>query len=125
MPQRPFKVVVLDDSEICRATAKEMLEEQGFAVILLNSPLKFSGTIKSEQPDVALIDVSMPALQGNQLVSLANRHGVAPGCPMVLFSTRPPGELAALASQCGAAGYINKTDDWEAIGKSIRGFIRR
>ena len=101
-----------------------MLEEQGFVVIPLSSTIQFSGAIKNEQPDIALIDVSMPTLQGNQVVSVAHRVGIAPRCPMVLFSTRPPAELAALVSECGAAGYISKSDDWDAIGKSIRGFIR-
>ncbi len=125
MTNRLLKVVVLDDSEICRATTKLMLEEQGFVVVPLSSPLKFSGTMKKEQPDIALIDVGMPALQGPQLVSAANRTGVAQSCPMVLFSDRPADELTTLASQCGAAGFIRKSDDWEQIGAEVRGFIQR
>ncbi len=124
MTNRQPKVVVLDDSEICRATTKLMLEEQGFVVIPLSSPLRFSGVMKSEQPDIALIDVGMPALQGDQLVSLANRHGVA-HCPMVLFSDRSADELTALVRQCGAAGFIRKSDSWESIGSAVRDFIHR
>lgn len=120
-----YKVVVLDDSEICRATTKLMLEEQGFLVIPLNSPLKFSGTLRTEQPDITLVDVGMPALQGHQLVSLANRHGIAQLCPLVLFSDRPTAELEMLAKQCGADGYISKSSDWKLIGESLLHFINR
>lgn len=124
MNNHRYKVVILDDSEICRATAKLMLEEQGFVVIPLSSPLKFGVTLRSEQPDIALLDVGMPALQGNQTVSLANRYGLAKLCPLVLFSDRPAAELATLVKQCGADGYISKSSDWTTIGESLLRFIR-
>ncbi len=125
MKNHRYKVVILDDSEICRATTKLMLEEQGFVVIPLNTPLKFGATLRSEQADIALVDVGMPALQGNQLVSLANRHGLAKLCPLLLFSDRPTAELETLAKQCGADGYISKSADWNAIGESLLQFIKR
>ena len=66
MPTRQ-KIIVVDDSEICRDTAQLMLEEAGFEVITLGSPLGFSKTLLAEKPHLALVDVSMPALKGNRI----------------------------------------------------------
>jgi DNA-binding response OmpR family regulator len=125
MSSRRHRVLVVDDSEICRDTAKLMLGELGLDVIALDTPIGFSMKLMSLRPDVALVDVSMPALQGNQLVDIAHRRGTAEICPIILFSDRSRSELESLANRCGADGYICKGDDWQAIARAIVGFIRR
>ena len=125
MTNRRLKVLLVDDSEICRETAKIMLDDYGFDVIALDSPLGFSVRMREHKPDVALIDVSMPALNGTHLVELAHRHGNKGVCPIILFSDRSRRELDALARQCGADGVISKSDDWPTIARLLTDFLRR
>lgn len=125
MPLPRRKVLIVDDSEICRDTAKLMLGELGFEVIALATPIGFNSQLMAHRPDIALVDISMPALQGNQLVDIAHKHGTAGICPIVLFSSRPQSELERLAQQCGANGYISKDSDWKTIGRTIGNIIRR
>ena len=125
MTAKRITVLVVDDSAICRETARLMLGELGFHVLTLDTPLGFSGTVLKLRPDVALVDVGMPGLQGNQLVEIANRHGAGAICPVILFSDRKRVELEALASTCGAAGAINKSDNWPGIARELHLIIRR
>ena len=123
MPTRPhLKILLVDDSEICRDMAQLMLSQAGFTVMTIDSPLGFSKTLLQERPDLALVDVSMPALNGDLLVSVARPFGVRQRCPIVLFSAQPEDKLAALAGRCGADGYIRKSDNWPAIIRSIHHF---
>ncbi|HNO67908.1 MAG TPA: response regulator [Pseudomonadota bacterium] len=125
MAIRPIKVVVVDDSEFVLEITKHELEAQGLEVFTVNSPIGFSQLLRDRKPDIALVDVSMPALQGPQLISIAHRHGATNICPVVLFSDRSRSELEQLASMCGAAGVIRKSDDWEGIALEIRRILGR
>ena len=125
MSLKPIRVLIVDDSEICRDTAKLMLEDLGFEVFTLETPLGFSGTLRKLRPDIALVDVGMPGLQGDRLVQIAHRHGAGEICPVILFSERKRAELDALAELCGASGAISKSDNWAGIANEIRALVRR
>jgi DNA-binding NarL/FixJ family response regulator len=43
---------------------------------------------------------------------------------MVLFSSRGADELKKLATQCGAAGYIQKTGDAERLQREVEAFLQ-
>ena len=125
MSAKQIRVLIVDDSEICCETAKLMLEEEGLEVFTLSTPIGFSANLQNLRPDIALVDVAMPAMRGNQLVDIANRRGAAAVCPVILFSDRKRPELDLLAKSCGATGVICKSDDWHGIAREIQGFVRR
>ena len=110
MSAKQIRVLIVDDSEICCETAKLMLEEEGLEVFTLSTPIGFSANLQNLRPDIALVDVAMPAMRGNQLVDIANRRGAAAVCPVILFSDRKCSELDLLAKSCGATGVICKSD---------------
>lgn len=122
MNRRRTKVLVVDDSEIIREATRTVLEEEGFEVIGLDSPTGFSRTLVQEKPDLVLMDVSMPTLNGDKLVEIALRSGLH-HCPIVLFSDRPDVELARLVEECGATGYIRKSLDLTLLSLKLRRFL--
>lgn len=116
-------VVVVDDSEFCREIARLNLEEAGFEVTTLSSPIGFSQKLMQAQPSLALVDFSMPGLKGDQLIQIAQRAMKGSICPVVLFSDQPERILASITKSCGADGYICKSDDWAGIVRAILAFI--
>jgi len=80
--------------------------------------------LRDERPDLALVDVTMPALRGDKLVELARRGGGVV-CPIVLYSDRPVAELDGLVQACGAVGYICKNDNEKALADSVKKFIQK
>lgn len=50
-----------------------MLEEAGYVVITVESPFGLSSALTREQPDVVLVDVTMPGLSGDKLVEITLR----------------------------------------------------
>src|SRR5687767_1646654 len=125
---RRWKILLVDDSDLALELAKMKLEEAGYAVVTLNSPFGFSATFRAERPDLVLLDVSMPALQGDRLVQIARRHwsshppsragvlGTPPKrCPIVLYSDRPARELRSIALNCGADAYVAKNADFANV----------
>jgi CheY-like chemotaxis protein len=118
----PRKIMVVDDSDLCRDLTRMMLEEFGYEVVTLESGLGLSRALGREKPDLVLLDVSMPALSGNHVVAVARQHKLHQ-CPIVLFSDRPPTELSALARDCGASGFIAKTSNAHALAQSVGRFL--
>jgi CheY-like chemotaxis protein len=121
MPKR--KVLLVDDSEIVREMVRLTLTEHGYTVVTLDGPFGFSRVLLDEKPDLVLMDVSMPALRGHRLAEVAQRSALH-SCPIVLFSTHPEEELAALVASSGVTGYIRKTGNADLLLHEIERFIR-
>jgi DNA-binding response OmpR family regulator len=118
------KIVVVDDSSIVLDLVSEALRKEGFQVITVSNPFGFSNLLRREQPQLALVDVTMPALLGTQLVEIAVRAG-GHKCLIVLYSDRPLNELAAMAQKCGADGYLPKDGDMRKLVHSVRDLLRK
>ena len=121
---RKLRVLVVDDSAICLEAAAMMLEEHGYDVKTADSPFAVSAALTEYAPDLVLVDVTMPGLSGDKVVEFAvkHRHARRP-CPIVLHSDRSEAELAQLAADCGAAGYIHKTSNADRFMREIERFL--
>jgi DNA-binding response OmpR family regulator len=122
--QASLKVLVVDDSELSREITRDMLEEHGFSVIIMETSIGMSRTLAVEKPDLVLMDVDMPALEGDKAVAIARRHSLHV-CPIVLYSARKPKELETLARSCGADGFVCKTSDADVLAQAVRQHLKR
>lgn len=116
------KILLVDDSSLCRSMTTEVLARAGFEVVAIRSPLGFSTALYEQTPDLALVDVSMPAFNGDQMV-LAAKRSMRTLCPIIFYSDRSEEELSELVERCGAAGYIRKSDDWGGVVSAIKRFL--
>ncbi len=116
------KVMVVDDSDLILNITRDTLEEAGFHVITRNSPIGTTSAIKNEKPDCVLIDVSMPALSGGELVKLA-RKNIKENLKIIFHSSKEESELIQLVDECGADGYIKKSSDQSKLVNMVRAVI--
>jgi CheY-like chemotaxis protein len=116
------KILIVDDSALVREAVALILEERGYDVVSMDSVFSFAQTLNSEKPDLVLIDVMMPAMNGDKLVEIARKHTTR-ACPMVLFSDRGVADLERLAQACGAAGFIQKTGNPEILARSVASYL--
>lgn len=118
----PSKVLIVDDNEVVRAVVRETLEGQGFEVVELGSPVGLSSVVNHEKPDVVLMDLEMPAIDGNKAVEILLRHRLH-DCKILLYSGRPVAELSQLARACGANGFVPKSVTDAALADAIRAHL--
>jgi len=119
--RRP-KLLIVDDNELCRAVVRETLEENGFDVIELASPVGMSSVVNHEKPDVVLMDIEMPAIEGDKAVEILLKHRLHE-CKILLYSGRSAAELERLARSCGASGFVPKTVTDAALASAIRAHL--
>jgi two-component system nitrate/nitrite response regulator NarL len=119
----PLRVIVADDHPLYRQGIVRALEAAGKIVVAEagdgQSALEL---IRSHRPDVAVVDVSMPALDGIDVVEELATHG--PDVPVVLLSAFSDEPLVRSGLQAGAAAYVTKAADRDDILATVSGAAR-
>ncbi len=107
------QVLVVDDDARLREYLRVKLEQGGYSVREAGSGEEALESIGHERPDLVLLDVVMPGLDGWQLLRrLQERHG---SIPVIMFSGQADELSAAEAAERGARGFIGKPFDPEEL----------
>jgi DNA-binding NarL/FixJ family response regulator len=102
-------VLIVDDHPTFRATARMLLEAEGYDVVG-EAPDGTSGIRAAFQlhPDLVLLDVNLPDLDGFSVAQNITSHQDAPA--VVLTSSRDSSDFGPLVAGSGARGFISKGD---------------
>lgn len=115
-----IRVLVCDDVEAFRALLRYTLhEDPGIEVVgEAADGMEAIGAAERLQPDVVLLDLTMPVLDGiDAIPALLQR---APAARVVALSGWGADRMAAAALEQGAIAYVEKTDDVQAIRAAVR-----
>jgi two-component system, chemotaxis family, response regulator PixG len=103
-----YKVLCIDDSPTIIKAIQGFLDAQVFSVIGVEDPLKALMQILSSKPDVILLDISMPNLDGYELCSLLRKHPDFRNTPIIMVTGRTALIDRARAKLVRASGYLTK-----------------
>jgi excisionase family DNA binding protein len=107
-PGGPLVLVVDDDTRL-REYMRVNLELEGYTVREAEGAEEALRAIEDKAPDLVLLDVVMPGVDGWQLLQkLQERHG---SIPVIMFSGQVDERSAAEAEQRGARGFVGKPFD--------------
>ncbi|WP_026082589.1 response regulator [Mastigocladopsis repens] len=111
--QKPFekklyKIICIDDSPVVINAIKNFLDDQMFSVVGVNEPLKALMHIIRVKPDIILLDVEMPNLNGYELCSLLRKHSYFQSTPVIMVTGRSGLIDKAKAKMVRATGYLTK-----------------
>ena len=116
----PISVVVCDDVPELRRLARLVLEEGGEMVVVAEASdgRRAVEVIEEHQPDVAVLDLSMPEMDGLEAIPLI--HQVAPATEIVVFSGFEEGRVADVALELKASRYVRKGSPLEELRDAVR-----
>jgi two-component system response regulator EvgA len=102
-----MKVLIVDDHPSFRSAARLLLEHEGFEVIgeAVDGATGLAAT-SALSPDLVLLDVNLPDLDGFDVASRICLDLDAPN--VVLTSSRDPREFGPLVGRSGAKGFVPK-----------------
>jgi len=117
-------VLVADDDEVVRTLAVRALEKAGYRVLKTSDGLETLRAMTHGQPDLVLLDIGMPALDGKAVMRIVSHMGDR--APTIVFFTALDGvEARAEGLAMGAADYITKPfspgDLVARVGVALRG----
>jgi AmiR/NasT family two-component response regulator len=102
----PRRVVIAEDEALIRLDLKEMLEEEGFEVVAEAGDGETAvALVKEHRPDLVVLDVKMPRLDG---ISAAEQIAAARIAPVVMLTAFSQKELVERARAAGAMAYLVK-----------------
>jgi twitching motility two-component system response regulator PilG len=87
---------------------QSFLDDTSFAVVAINDPVKALMQVIRSKPDLILLDVTMPNLDGYELCSLLRKHPTFRHTPIVMVTGNTGFIDRAKAKLVGASGYITK-----------------
>jgi len=113
------RILLLDDSAITLEMEKAVLEERGYQVATASNLLEFQQLIEKFSPDVILTDLMMPDISGKDIVRVLKQDFHTEMIPIVLFSSKTDDELAPIAEQAGADGFLSKSHGIDKLGDMV------
>jgi AmiR/NasT family two-component response regulator len=124
VPPQTTRVVIAEDEALIRLDLKEMLEEEGYAVVGEAGDGETAVKLAEEhRPDLVILDVKMPILDGISAAERIAKERLAPVLMLTAFSQR---ELVERARDAGAMAYLvkpfSKSDLVPAIEMAVSRF---
>jgi two-component system, OmpR family, alkaline phosphatase synthesis response regulator PhoP len=113
------RILIIDDSALTLAMEKSVLEARGYEVQATETLMQFERVLEGWRPDLILTDIHMPEAKGTDICRTLKSEYHTQDIPIVLFSSLPDEELARLAEQVGADGYLSKANGLEALGEKV------
>ena len=118
-----IRVFLADDHPLLRAGLRLSFQDEADIQIIGEAENGFNAVeqIKSDPPDVALIDVDMPGISGISVIRLLRRSLTA--MKIIVLSTYNDPRYIQEAMQAGADGYVLKSVDVSELKRIIRSFF--
>ncbi|MFD6282045.1 two-component system response regulator CseB [Streptomyces sp. NPDC060209] len=115
-------VLFVEDDDVIREATQLALERVGFTVTAVPDGLLGLEAFRADRPDIALLDVMVPGLDG---VSLCRRIRDESTVPVIMLSARADSIDVVLGLEAGADDYVTKPFDGAVLVARIRAVLRR
>lgn len=115
-------VLFVEDDDVIREATTLALERDGFEVTAVPDGLAGLEAFRARQPDLALLDVMVPGLDG---VSLCRRIRDESTVPVIMLSARADAIDVVLGLEAGADDYVTKPFDGAVLTARMRAVLRR
>jgi CheY-like chemotaxis protein len=103
------KVVVADDDRMFRKAAETTLRRQGYSVATAADGEEALQLIRAEQPDIIVLDLIMPKLQGFDVLQILKEDPPTSNIPVIVLSSLAQDQDKQEALKLGAVAYFNKS----------------
>jgi AmiR/NasT family two-component response regulator len=115
--QQPLKILIAEDQEFMNKMIQYQMEEIGHTVIgqAMNGRQAVE-LVEVLQPDVVLMDIEMPEMDGLEAAQLIEEKHP---CPIVLLTSHDNPEMVRRASQLGVGAYLMKPPSAEDIERAM------
>ena len=113
-----YRIVIADDEALICMDLREMLEEAGHEVVGIGSDgVEALNLVKEKQPDLAILDVKMPRLDGIQAARMIAHDNLA---PVVLLTAFGDEDMIEKAKKSMVFGYVMKPVEEKTLFPAIQ-----
>ena len=119
------KILVADDSKFVLEIVETVLQSEGFEVVTAVDGTEAWDKIQSEKPDVVIIDIVMPGMNGYEICKKIKSTEELKGLPILVLTTKAQEKDVELAQTSGADLYMTKPFDPDELAQKVRKFFEK
>ena len=117
------KILIVEDNEMNRDMLSRRLERKGFEVVMAEDGAKGVDMSKSENPDLILMDLSLPIMDGWEATSTIKADEGTKNIPIIVLTAHAMAGDREKALEAGADEYDTKPIDFKRLLGKIKDFI--
>jgi two-component system, chemotaxis family, response regulator PixG len=114
-----YTIACIDDSPTVLNAINSFLDDKSFSVVMINDPVRALMQIVRIKPDLILLDVAMPNLDGYELCSLLRKHSLFKNTPIIMVTGNTGFLDRAKAKLVKASGYLTKPFNQSELLKMV------
>jgi len=116
-------IVVIEDNPQNARMVEKLLKRAGHEVLIAEDGEIGMSTVFENEPDLVLIDLGLPDIDGQTVVALLKQQESLASIPMIAFTAWPPDTAHSMATAYGCDGVITKPIDTREFANQIESFI--
>jgi two-component system chemotaxis response regulator CheY len=120
--QKKLIIFIIEGQKSIRDSLKEYLSSD-FEVHLIEVATEAIQKAAEKNPDVILLDLEIPNIDGYELIKLFKSHPATISIPIVIMSESNDLEIRGKLEQIGASGFFKKPLEYASLSKDIRGYL--
>lgn len=117
-------ILVIEDDETMRNAMKRIFELDGFVVKLAADGTELSTVLDDASPDLILLDIGLPWLNGFELAQLLKEHRDLKKIPLIFVSGKTSDEDVKRAFEIGADDFVKKPFEIEKLKKTVTTLLK-
>jgi chemosensory pili system protein ChpA (sensor histidine kinase/response regulator) len=118
-------IMVVDDSLTVRRVTQRLLAREGYQVVLAKDGVDALEQLQSITPDVMLVDIEMPRMDGFDLTRNVRGDERTRHIPIIMITSRTATKHRNYAMELGVNEYLGKPYQEDDLLRSITGFISK
>lgn len=120
------EVMIIDDEEDLRELIETMLVKEGYDVLKAENGEKALDILEDKTPNLILLDIHMPGLDGWETLEEMERRGITEDSPVIMFTVEELTFVKMLRKDIeGLVGYIEKPFERKKLLKIIKEYIEK
>ena len=120
-----IRIFVVDDEKDLTDLLHYQLGKEGFEVKFANNPFEALGKARDFNPDLIILDVMMPDLDGFQLLRMIRSDNLLQKVPVIMLTAKSGVEHRIKGLEQGADDYLGKPFDSQELVLRIRSILKR
>ena len=120
LPMKNHKILVVDDEPEITDIVKAFLTNVGYQVKVENSPVDVVETIRAFKPDLILLDIMMPLMDGYEVCSAIKSNADLAGIPVLFLTGKDAGDDDGRSFESGGDLFIKKPFSCERLLEMVK-----